>query len=286
MDNLLTELNITPHAFAKARVDDGWKFDELTSPFARIYLICDGEQQVTFRGRTFIQVPRKAYLLPPYTTTTSRCDDFCEEYYFIFSCNLPEGEDLFSNYECQYEMDADDLHYQLCEGLAADVPDFALINTDATLYDYNQQILHPDRQLSHHSDNLKIQSVILNLLAGFLINAKPLDRHARFSKSLRYIEKNLQNDLSLAFLSELEGITTTYFSDQFFRQMGIRPSEYIANKRAHKARVLLQLSHLSLDEIAAQVGMNDVSYFCRFFKKRSGYSPMRFRLISRRRAVQ
>ncbi len=65
MNNLLTELSITPHAFAKTRVEDWWKFDDLTSPFARIYLICDGEQRVTFRDRTFTQVPRKAYLLPP-----------------------------------------------------------------------------------------------------------------------------------------------------------------------------------------------------------------------------
>jgi len=100
----------------------------------------------------------------------------------------------------------------------------------------------------------------------------------RFSKAFQYIENNLHSELSLEKLSEIENLSKGYFSDQFFEYTGVRPTEYIAQKRETKARELLTTTSMPLPEIACRIGIPDPSYFFRFFKKRVGVTARKYRL--------
>ena len=279
MNTLLSNLKIIPYAFSKATVGKWWHAENNISPFARIYLICDGEQHVSFRDWRQHQKPGRAYLLPPFTPTTYACHDSCEEYYFIFSCLLPDGSDFFAHYRCNYEFAPPDIHYQLCQALFEALPNYGLINTNANDENFNQLILHPSRALKHHSQSLKIQGCILEMLAHFMIRTETSRRLIRFATVLQYIEKNTHKAIAVNELADIENLSATYFSDQFLKHMGVRPSEYIAQKKEDKAKELLQISASTIDEVATLVGIPDVSYFCRFFKKRSGYSPKKYRSL-------
>ena len=51
----------------------------------------------------------------------------------------------------------------------------------------------------------------------------------------------------------------------------------LLKKKEAKAKELLLSSSMRIEEVASQVGMADVGYFCRFFKKRTSWSPVKFR---------
>jgi len=53
--------------------------------------------------------------------------------------------------------------------------------------------------------------------------------------------------------------------------------DYLNQTRMTHAKSLLQMTQLSIQEVAARCGFNDSSYFCRIFKKYSGLSPIQYR---------
>ena len=44
-----------------------------------------------------------------------------------------------------------------------------------------------------------------------------------------------------------------------------------------EAKVLMQNNNMSVSEIAFEIGIEDVSYFGRFFKKHTGFTPTEYR---------
>jgi AraC-like DNA-binding protein len=58
---------------------------------------------------------------------------------------------------------------------------------------------------------------------------------------------------------------------------GKSPNQYQLGLKLNKAKNLLSVSHLSINEIADQTGFESVSYFSRIFKAKIGLSPSAFR---------
>lgn len=279
MKEEINHLQIETYAFDQIEVGTWWNFKKHISPFARIFLIHEGEQKVTFHGKTYHQKKGTLALIPPYTPVDYVCDDRCSQYYLIFSCRLDDGKDLFTDYRFPYELTAEAWCYELCQRLHQKLPNLGLSNVDADSKDFNQMIFSSQLEVVNLEEKLELQGLVSLLLSPFAAQAEKSERFIRFSKSLQFIEKNLSQDLSLSLLSEMEGMSKTYYSDQFSYELGIRPSDYIAHKREIKARALLENTVLSVAEIGVRVGIADQAYFCRFFKKRVGVSPKKYRLL-------
>lgn len=93
----------------------------------------------------------------------------------------------------------------------------------------------------------------------------------------RYIAGHLTDDLSLPALSELVHLNPSYLSRLFRRVNGRRLSDYIASVRIDCARRLLRTTDLHVQEISAQVGFENASYFTTAFKRAVGCSPQKYR---------
>ena len=104
-------------------------------------------------------------------------------------------------------------------------------------------------------------------------NFNYITKQQRLSELLKYIEDNIAGSLTTADLAERCFLSEYYFCRFFKKETGFSVMEYINKMRAEKANVLLKNSHLSLSEIAVQVGFSDVNYFCRIFKKYTGQTP-------------
>ena len=59
--------------------------------------------------------------------------------------------------------------------------------------------------------------------------------------------------------------------------MGIPPGKLIHERLLLEAKRLLRYSDLPVADIADQLNFEDPSYFSRFFKKHTGFSPSEFR---------
>ncbi|WP_434362213.1 helix-turn-helix domain-containing protein [Parasalinivibrio latis] len=81
-------------------------------------------------------------------------------------------------------------------------------------------------------------------------------------------------------LASLVGISRRQLDRQFKNRFGMTTREYWHEMKMQYARWRLVNSNHSLISLAAEVGIQDTSYFCRVFRQRFGCSPETFRLQS------
>jgi AraC-like DNA-binding protein len=91
------------------------------------------------------------------------------------------------------------------------------------------------------------------------------------------IENHVFSNLSIKKLAELSGLSTSSFKREFRAIYQQTPTQYINNQKLQKAKELLEMSDLSISQIAYQLGFNDPAYFSRLFKKKFNFSPSSLR---------
>ena len=90
---------------------------------------------------------------------------------------------------------------------------------------------------------------------------------------IEYIHDNLDQQLTLAELSQVAGMSPYHFARTFKQVTGVTPHQYVLNARVEHAKGLLLQGKLTLAEIASQVGFFDQSHFTRSFKRLVGVTP-------------
>ena len=103
------------------------------------------------------------------------------------------------------------------------------------------------------------------------------DDSRRILKVKNFINENFMDEIRLAQLSEIAGMSPSAFSRFFKLHTGRNLSEYIIDIRlGYAARKLVDTSR-SISEISFECGFNNLSNFNRIFKKKKGCSPSEFR---------
>lgn len=92
-----------------------------------------------------------------------------------------------------------------------------------------------------------------------------------------YIEENLYSDLSISTLAQQYNYNEKYLGRLFKNRTGYTIHEYCNYLRLSKAKTLLRSTNLSISQVAAQAGYNNVTYFIRIFKKHTQLSPLQYR---------
>lgn len=108
---------------------------------------------------------------------------------------------------------------------------------------------------------------------------KPAGDSRRVQKVQDYIDRHYKEDIRLADLAGLVGMTPTAFSRFFKLRTGRSISDYLIDIRLGHATRQLVDSTTSVAEICYECGFNNVSNFNRIFKKKKGNSPKVFREI-------
>jgi AraC family transcriptional regulator len=100
----------------------------------------------------------------------------------------------------------------------------------------------------------------------------------RLNKVLDYIAAGLEEELRLAEIADVAGISPYYFCREFKKTMGITPYGYILQQRIDRAKALLQSTSMSITDIGAQLLFQTPSHFTATFRKVVGLTPSVFRL--------
>jgi AraC-like DNA-binding protein len=96
-------------------------------------------------------------------------------------------------------------------------------------------------------------------------------------KVKNYINKNYMDELRLATVSDIAGMSPSAFSRFFKLHTGRNLSEYIIDLRLGYASRMLVDTSKSIAEISYSCGFNNLSNFNRIFKKKKNCSPSEFR---------
>lgn len=126
------------------------------------------------------------------------------------------------------------------------------------------------------------------LLAALLTELKALvmvERQNVIVKSKGYIEAfysyagsnydSRKLDIT-AFLKE-HGLGYETFRKNFKKASGMYPYSYWLECKLNKAKALLEYSHKTVSEIAYALGYDNIFTFSKFFKTKTGLSPMQYR---------
>jgi AraC family L-rhamnose operon transcriptional activator RhaR len=97
------------------------------------------------------------------------------------------------------------------------------------------------------------------------------------TQAVRYIEDNLNRQLSLEEIASHVNVSTRQLTRLFSTFAGTSPAQYVRVTRLDRASALITKTELSIKEVARQVGFSDVQYFTRCFTSHFGVSPGAFR---------
>lgn len=93
----------------------------------------------------------------------------------------------------------------------------------------------------------------------------------------RYIEDNIDQDLSLEVVSRRFFFSSRYFAKLFKEYTGKAYSDYVNDIKMEFAKKLLLNTDFSIGEIARKIGYDDQGHFGRNFKKYTGMKPSAYR---------
>ncbi len=92
-----------------------------------------------------------------------------------------------------------------------------------------------------------------------------------------FIYSHLNTRITVQVLSDYTGLSASYLSRLFKKELGISISDYILEKKIEKAENLLKYSDYSLVDIANYLAFSSQSHFIQTFKKAVGLTPNKYR---------
>lgn len=139
--------------------------------------------------------------------------------------------------------------------------------------------------LSPKRDQLKILRSFLNIILieldrNWNLDAQNKERTGHFRRLQRFEElveeKFTTWKLPSNYAEEL-CLTANYLNKLCKQELGLTAGEIIRKRICIEAQRLLHFTHLTVNEIAAELNFETPSYFIAFFKKQLGITPEQFR---------
>ncbi len=97
-------------------------------------------------------------------------------------------------------------------------------------------------------------------------------------KAIRYLRDNYKiSGINRADIASHLNISPGYLSRQFHKESGIQLNDFINMLRVNKCKEYLLDCNKKIGDIAFLVGITDVNYLSRLFKKYTGLTPLEFR---------
>jgi AraC family transcriptional regulator, arabinose operon regulatory protein len=91
------------------------------------------------------------------------------------------------------------------------------------------------------------------------------------------MEEDLQRPPSITELAADVNLSASRLAHLFREETGTPPARYLHDLRLSRARVLLERTSLSINQVMNCVGLNDPSHFTRDFKRAYGMPPSHLR---------
>lgn len=108
-----------------------------------------------------------------------------------------------------------------------------------------------------------------------------LQKNAIISKSITlaidYIYQHLHDRITIQELADTIGLSPSYLSKLFKRELGISVSDYIREKKIENAQNLLKYSNYDITDIANYLAFSSQSHFIQVFQKYIGMTPKKYR---------
>jgi len=276
IDNLqLILLNV---GYSKHNGDWNWK--GISSPFARIYYVHEGNAQIFLPQVTQSLTPGRLYMIPPFTLHSYKCDSFFSHFYIHVYEKPSTVENILEDFNFPLELEASSLDNLLIERLLEINPGRELKQYDPHTYDNPPTLIRniaEDAQQAEYAA-LETKGILSQLLSRFFRYATPKNavNDIRISKALNYIRKHIDQNIKINELAEICHLSDDHFIRLFSKEMNCTPIRYINQKKIEKAQLMLLIGRSSIKDIAYGLSFENISYFNRLFKQITHHTPTQY----------
>lgn len=135
-------------------------------------------------------------------------------------------------------------------------------------YNYQNQVFHLFQTLLLKVERLKQhqQGNELTLDVNFMLAMQ----------FKRLIESNFQEALSVQTYSKLLGVSSKKLTTITTAHLGNTPAAVIHQRKVLEAKRMLSNLQLSIKEVAYSLGFDQPTYFTKYFRKHTGFTPKQF----------
>lgn len=163
-------------------------------------------------------------------------------------------------------------------------PNLSLGNNKGEEIDFLFNRIEKEFNSDGYVRDLKIKSYLIILLIEiqriFMEGSNKRDvirSSALVSLFKKLVSKNFLAHRSAAYYAEKIGISEAYLHELTKKNTGMTPGQIIRKEIATEAKRLLAHTTDTISEIGYKLSFDDPSYFGRFFKRETGFSPKSFR---------
>lgn len=120
------------------------------------------------------------------------------------------------------------------------------------------------------------RTLICNLIKQFQEKISDTNNNSyrrEIMEVMKYINNNIEKGITCEMMADHVNMSSSYFSRLFKNESGVSFSDYLINRRVQMATELLMSTELPVEEISLKVGIDNVSYFYRLYKKITGKTP-------------
>lgn len=266
----------------QAHHNGDWNWQNVSSPFTRIYLCTEGTARLHLPETSVDLRPGNLYLVPAYMRHSYECHGVFTHYYLHIYEGYKKESDIFDLYDFPVEEKADGYEGEIFSRLCEEHPEAQLPESNPSSYDNMTKFIdyvHRYNQMPLYQ-KFKIRGCILMLFSHFMEHAKlkVWTKDKRLEAALQHIHKNIYSEINIDDLASIACVSKPYFIRYFSKTFGMPPLQYINRKKVERAQLLLLTEEMPVKEIAYSLGFNDHSYFIRLFKKLTGMTPMAYRV--------
>lgn len=122
---------------------------------------------------------------------------------------------------------------------------------------------------------LALERALLTLHSYRTLQGEAAD--LRMQQAIRFMHQHYTRPLTIREIARSIHMSESHFSFVFRRQMGMTPMEYMEDMRLRRAKEMLRLHGMSINQIATALGYRNAAYFTRRFRLHTGQTPSAYR---------
>lgn len=231
--------------------------------------------------------------ITPKATYTAKPGDISALAPYLYHRTFPASEDIYENIHIKFSAAfvkrlTDAFGEQLLTSIFDHPANRFDTETRNLIRTMVYEMLHIYNNPTAYSSFI-LENMLSQLLLMILEKRLPDDANASLHptpltppiiEAVCYIEKHFSEDIKIEKAANISGYSVSHFSKLFSAQIGKSFSEYLSFVRLRKAQHLLLNTSMSVTDIAIETGYQYPGNMTAAFKRLTGFTPHKFRLIN------